>query len=219
MNVPAVYKDGSHTAILVEVGRKNVRYIAMTARTLGVTNRSIEEFNKMYKEFEYPLVNAVTHFLEHSKTHGSTVRALTYLRVLEGAQCKENKMASEDTVVDQRSNAKSSILPTTKLSVKESLKAAAENFNKTVGARTVEKVKPSNVKKDTIERKQGRNSAFSPRMKITVLVDKNPKRAGSNAASRFDLYKKNNTVEKFLAAGGLAADLRWDSKQNYISVV
>jgi hypothetical protein len=53
-------------------------------------------------------------------------------------------------------------------------------------------------------------------MKITVLVGGNPKRG--TAAARFDLYAKNNTVEKYLAAGGQIADLRWDSKQNFIKV-
>ena len=64
--------------------------------------------------------------------------------------------------------------------------------------------------------RQGRKGAFEPSMKITVLVEGNPKRG--TAAARFDLYAKNNTVEKYLAAGGQIADLRWDSKQNFIKV-
>lgn len=62
----------------------------------------------------------------------------------------------------------------------------------------------------------GRKSAFSDDMKITVVAKENPKRA--KAAERFALYKNGMTVGKYVKAGGTMADIRWDVKQNFISV-
>lgn len=62
----------------------------------------------------------------------------------------------------------------------------------------------------------GRKATFKDDMKITILVEGNPKRAG--AAARFALYKKGMTVAEYLAAGGTMADIRWDVKQEFISV-
>jgi len=62
----------------------------------------------------------------------------------------------------------------------------------------------------------GRKSALGPDMKIKLLVKENPKRAG--AAERFALYEDGMTVQEYLAAGGLMADVRWDTKMEFISV-
>lgn len=64
---------------------------------------------------------------------------------------------------------------------------------------------------------------------ITVLVDKNPKRAGSRAAARFALYRPGMTVGIYLTKAhdleqGLEArhwyraDIRWDLAHGHISV-
>lgn len=54
--------------------------------------------------------------------------------------------------------------------------------------------------------------------KIKILVAKNPKRSGSAAHARFDLYKPGMTVGEFLKVGGWRADIRWDAKQKFIEV-
>lgn len=54
--------------------------------------------------------------------------------------------------------------------------------------------------------------------KITAIID-NPKRPGSGAHARYNLYKNNMTVQQFLDAGGIPADIHWDSKQNFIKLV
>ena len=64
--------------------------------------------------------------------------------------------------------------------------------------------------------KPGRTSAIKPEMKVKLLVAENPKRAG--AAERFALYKDGMTVAKYLELGGTMADVRWDIKQQFISV-
>jgi len=52
--------------------------------------------------------------------------------------------------------------------------------------------------------------------KITILVKENPKREGTGAFDRFELYKKAKTVAEFISAGGSAADVRYDEKAGYI---
>ena len=54
--------------------------------------------------------------------------------------------------------------------------------------------------------------------KITVLAKENPKRAGSAAAKRFELYKKSKTIAEFLAAGGGKGDIAWDEAHKFIQV-
>lgn len=53
---------------------------------------------------------------------------------------------------------------------------------------------------------------------ITVLAKENPKRAGSMAAARFDLYKTGMTVAEYLEAGGRTGDLHYDAANDHIEV-
>lgn len=66
--------------------------------------------------------------------------------------------------------------------------------------------------------KRGRPGQYADSMKIKLLVKENPKRAGSASATRFDFYKTSKTVADYVAAGGAAADLRWDVEKGYIEV-
>ena len=53
---------------------------------------------------------------------------------------------------------------------------------------------------------------------ITLLVDYNPKRANTAAHASFENYEDEMTVKEFLAAGGLAISLGWDSAHGYIEI-
>lgn len=64
----------------------------------------------------------------------------------------------------------------------------------------------------------GRLSLFKGNQKIIVLSKQNPKRPGSGAHERFELYKKSKTIEEYLANGGTMADIRWDTKQQFIEL-
>lgn len=66
--------------------------------------------------------------------------------------------------------------------------------------------------------RRGRAPAWPLETKIKVVAKENPKRAGSAAAKRFDLYKDNPTVGAFLAAGGTSGDLHWDSTHGHIEI-
>lgn len=51
---------------------------------------------------------------------------------------------------------------------------------------------------------------------IRLLVAGNPKRAGTEGHSRFSKYKDGMTVAAFIAAGGRAADIKWDTERSFI---
>lgn len=212
MDCPAVYKHGSRTAILVEVGRKNVRYIPMREGELTVKNIAAKEFEQKYNLFDYPIGNAARKYLGFSKFHGITERARSFLMSIADAH-PEVDTKTRVELLDERKTTMAEKKAVTKAAPEPAPKTekAAPKAEKPKAAPKVEKATP---KADAS--RQGRKSAFEPGMKITVLVDKNPKRGP--AAARFELYAKNKTVEKYLAAGGQVADLRWDSKQGWIKV-
>jgi hypothetical protein len=54
--------------------------------------------------------------------------------------------------------------------------------------------------------------------KITLLVDKNPKRQGSESYKRFEKYSNGLTVAEFLKKGGKSADISYDVAHGYISL-
>lgn len=66
-------------------------------------------------------------------------------------------------------------------------------------------------------KRRGPKPTYSDGAKITVLVA-NPKRDGSKAQKRFDLYRSGMTVAEFLAAGGVRGDLVWDVEHDHISI-
>lgn len=51
---------------------------------------------------------------------------------------------------------------------------------------------------------------------VTVLAKENPKRAGSDSARRFELWKPGRPLRESLEAGVTAADARWDLKHGFI---
>lgn len=51
-----------------------------------------------------------------------------------------------------------------------------------------------------------------------AYIDRNPKRKGSKAHSRFEAYMKAKTVKQFLELGGLKADLRYDSEKGFVEI-
>lgn len=66
-------------------------------------------------------------------------------------------------------------------------------------------------------KKEAANESVDKR-KIKLLTKENPKREGSAAYERFELYKSNKTVADFIEAGGSTADLRHDEKAGHIEL-
>jgi hypothetical protein len=56
-----------------------------------------------------------------------------------------------------------------------------------------------------------------PATKIT-FQDKNPKKADSKSAVRYDTYKKAKTLEEFYSLGGTKADIRNDLRRGYLKI-
>jgi len=54
--------------------------------------------------------------------------------------------------------------------------------------------------------------------KITIIAKENPKRKGTNAFKKFELYKKHKNIASFLEAGGKRSSLRYDEKHGYIKI-
>jgi hypothetical protein len=58
----------------------------------------------------------------------------------------------------------------------------------------------------------------NPIPKIRILAPSNPKKPGSNAWRRFNLYKDGMTVSEFLRAGGTRSDLHYDVDHKFIDI-
>ena len=63
------------------------------------------------------------------------------------------------------------------------------------------------------------NLKFDPTHHVRLLVQSNPKRAGSDPHRRFDLYLPDQPVQLSLDAGVTAADVRWDISHNFIELI
>jgi hypothetical protein len=93
--------------------------------------------------------------------------------------------------------------------------AADESVKPEKKARKKKEVDPNAPKKQRIAK-----LAFDRSAVITVLVDKNPKRAKSAAFARFEGYLLPNmvTVDDALLNGVTAADLHYDVGHGFISI-
>lgn len=172
-----------------------VEYVA--AATLGEVFTKVCSwgvFNAEFEEspFDYEKVHAM--LIRRAERKGATDRAQVLLKSLDPARQPEGEV--------EMATAKKSPKPVAKKAAPTEAKAAPAKSKKT--APVAEKAGP------------GHKSAFNDGMKITVLVKENPKRAG--AAARFALYKNGITIAEYVAAGGTLADVRWDVKQDFISV-
>jgi hypothetical protein len=56
------------------------------------------------------------------------------------------------------------------------------------------------------------------KQEIVIKAQSNPKRKGSKAFQRFELYAPNMTVADFLKAGGTRGDINWDSQHEHIEL-
>lgn len=108
-----------------------------------------------------------------------------------------------------------------------------EEATETTATAAASEKKPARVKKDGTpaapknkprgpedEIKSAARYNFDPNKKVKVLIDHNPKREGSAAHSRFNLYGKGgDTVSTYLHRGVKAVDINWDVKHSFIELV
>lgn len=100
---------------------------------------------------------------------------------------------------------------------KEEPKKAAEKKGDKKEKEVKGKDKGKDKKKKEAKERGDRGPSVSDG-KITLLAKENPKREGSNAFKKFELYKKHKTVKAFLEAGGKRSSLRYDAKKGYIKL-
>ena len=184
-----VWAGMSRRGIVLEVLPKSVMFQAIFDGGLDVQEIKTKEFLEEY--VNTPLVSADTLWDVHrmyAAAATATVKARTSLSAYFNSSQEMFDMAA----------AKKSPKPVAK-------KAAP------VAEKSTKKAAPVAEKSGP-----GRKSAFSDDMKITVVAKENPKRA--KAAERFALYKNGMTIGEYVKAGGTMADIRWDVKQNFISV-
>jgi len=167
-------------------------YVA--ARMVGEVFAHVCNWAKFNEEFEpsnfdLPKVHAM--LLRRAERQGASARAKELLADLDPARIPEGEVEMAAAKKSPKPVAKKAAPVEAKKSTKKAVPVA-------------EKSGP------------GRKSAFSDDMKITVVAKENPKRA--KAAERFALYKNGMTVGEYVRAGGTMADVRWDVKQNFISV-
>lgn len=79
---------------------------------------------------------------------------------------------------------------------------------------SIEKVQ----RKENEDMSTGTRTRIAENSVITLLVEENPKRAGSKAHERFANYQSGMTVKEAKEAGLLATDIAYDQKHNYISL-
>jgi len=118
------------------------------------------------------------------------------------------------------------------MSMKEEMaeEAAAEKAEKKENAKKAKSAKKAKTKKAKMKKtkkngkmKKGKKGKKSrgPRMvdgKITLLVKENPKRKGSNAHKKYELYRKHKTIAGYLKAGGKRSSLRYDERHENIKL-
>lgn len=98
---------------------------------------------------------------------------------------------------------------------KEDKKASKKTDKK--ADKKADKKKPAKAeKKEKKPRKKSASAIVDG--KISVLAKANPKRKGTNAFKKFELYKKHKSVADFLEAGGKRSSLRYDEKHGFIKV-
>lgn len=98
---------------------------------------------------------------------------------------------------------------------KAAKKAAKEKTKESSKTAKKEKTKKDKTgKKAKKERKDRRPRVIDG--KIALLEKTNPKREGSKAHKRYELYKKHKTIAGYLEAGGKRSTLRYDEKHGFI---
>ena len=131
---------------------------------------------------------------------------------------RAEKMAKGEDVKEEKAK---------KAAKEEPKKKVKENEKAKVKEKPTKATKEKEVKKSAKKEKKGAKKEKKERKsrgpsiidgKITILVKENPKRKGTNAYKKFELYKKHKSIAQYLEAGGKRSSLRYDEKHEYIKL-
>lgn len=189
-----VWAGMERRGVVLAVEKKQVEFQAIFDSKLDVKTIPISEFVEHYTHT--PKVS-VGYLMEIHKLYAESAGATALARASLSAFFNTGQESTDMAT-------KKSPKPVAKKATPAETKAAPAKATKKSAPVPTEKTGP------------GRKSAFGDSMKITLIAKENPKRA--KAAERFALYKTGMTIGDYIAAGGTMADVRWDVKQNFISV-
>ena len=221
------WDDERRTCIRVAQDSRHVQFIPM-ATDLTVYELTHYEFEKQYGQQvpDYPVKKAAEMYLkanwltiqESARKHLEYLCGKTFVDPIRPTnfQNKESIMTEAAKEKAAKTNAKAPAKTKAAGAKKSPAKAPAPVKGKP------EAKAPVKAAKEPAEKAAPMGSralkSFSGK-KIQLVEKTNPKREGSAAHGKYALYKDGMTTEKFLEAGGTAADLAYDSKKGYIKLV
>lgn len=84
--------------------------------------------------------------------------------------------------------------------------------------KTAKATKAPKEKKEPTVRRSVFANLYPEDAKVKLLVDKNPKKAGSKSAERFEAYTGSETVGDYLAKGGTYQDIAYDVGRGFVKI-
>lgn len=88
----------------------------------------------------------------------------------------------------------------------------------TTEAPKTRKAKAPKEKKEPSVSRSNFSKLYPEDAKVTLLVDKNPKKANSKSAERFEHYTGSETVGDYLAKGGTYQDIAYDVGRGFVKI-
>lgn len=234
MEHPAVYMNRSrNVTILVSVGRRFLRHIPMDG-FLRVEKSPIFNFSRDWAPLEkdgkpYPVARAAKIYLDGVTGHYASSEAKRLLtRIAKGAEDAPESETGDSEMIEKNTRTKRTrkvkaaeeeILDTeAPKRVKKKAKAVEEA--EALKAKRSRRIKVVEEKKEAEEStpKTSRRARFTEDQVITLLVNENPKRKGTMAWEKWEIYEDGMTVGEYLEAGGKRSTLLYDVEKGYIEI-
>lgn len=230
--VPAVYINRSrNVTILVSVGRRFLRHIPMGG-LLRVEKSPIFNFRRDWAPLEkdgkpYPVARAAKIYLNGvTGNHASPEAKRLLTRIAKGAEDAPESETGDSEMIETKTRTKR--IRKVKTDEEEIMDTkASKGFKKAKATEEAEapKAKRSRRIKVTEEKeaeestpKTSRRARFNKDQVITLLVNENPKRKGTLAWAKWEIYENGMTVGEYLEAGGKRSTLLYDVEKGYIEI-
>lgn len=221
LQAPFVAADRTRTIVIVSfVGYSGYSFVYRDPSWVGYDSRSKGEFEKEFKVVaNYTAVKAAGLFLETAEKVGATPPVISLLKAIvdgkvqvgyadiDGAQSTQESM----TMAAKKKAAGKKVA---------GKKAAAPKVEKKVAATAAEtSTKKSKKAAAPAAEKKGESKGSKFRQSvIKVLVDKNPRREGTNAYGHFARIKDGMTVQDYVDAGGDLGYLSYDIRHEHVAL-
>lgn len=234
MEHPAVYMNRSrNVTILVSVGRRFLRHIPMDG-LLRVEKSPIFNFSRDWAPLEkdgkpYPVARAAKIYLDGVTGHYASSEAKRLLtRIAKGAEdAPESETGDSEMIVKNTRTKRTRKVKATEEEILDTeapkrvkKKAKAVEEAEAPKAKRSRRIKVVEEKKEAEEStpKTSRRARFTEDQVITLLVDENPKRKGTMAWEKWEIYEDGMTVGEYLEAGGKRSTLNYDVEKGYIEI-